>query len=169
MLNATSRLAVDIRHLPDWEVDWDDTKPQRSRKELHLQDVLPSEADGEEFHRRAVHFVMQLLVTEFDSLSDLKRHIPPEEPLFPATKTNVVPMRLLFRDEKYTSENVEILKEMAKDANLHGNPQVINTHTSALIRMKYLYLYNIKYHHAGSCRGSDDLQKHSNRKTVVEP
>ena len=92
MLNATSRLAVDIRHLPDWEVDWDDTKPQRSRKELHLQDVLPSEADGEEFHQRAVHFVMQLLVTEFDSLSDLKRHIPPEEPLFPATKTNVVPM-----------------------------------------------------------------------------
>ena len=140
MLNATSRLAVDIRHLPDWEVDWDDTKPQRSRKELHLQDVLPSEADGEEFHRRAVHFVMQLLVTEFDSLSDLKRHIPPEEPLFPATKTNVVPMRLLFRDEKYTSENVEILKEMAKDANLHGNPQVINTQ-SALIRIKYVYLY----------------------------
>ena len=129
MLNAASRLAVDIQHLPDWEVDWDDTKPQRSRKGVQLQDVLPSEADGEEFHWRAVHFVMQLLVTEFDSLSDLKRHVHPEEPLFPATKTNVVPMRLLFRDENYTSENVEILKETAKDANLHGNPQVINTHT----------------------------------------
>ena len=50
-------------------------------------------------------------------------------------------MRLLFRDEKYTSENVEILKETAKDANLHGTyPQVNNTHTSALIRMKYLYI-----------------------------
>ena len=107
---------VSIKHLSDWEVDWDDTKPLRSRKGLQLKDLLPSEADGEE----------QLLVTEFDSLSDLKRHVHPEEPLLTA---NVVLMRLLFQNEKYTSENVEILRETAKDSNLHGNPQVINTHT----------------------------------------
>ena len=71
MLNATSRLAISIQHLPEWEVDWDDTKPQKPRRELQLHDILPSEADGEEFHRRAVHFVMQLLVAEFDSLSKL--------------------------------------------------------------------------------------------------
>ena len=51
MLNATSRLAISIQHLPEWEVDWDDTKPQKSRRELQLHDILPSEADGEEFHR----------------------------------------------------------------------------------------------------------------------
>lgn len=36
MMNATSRLAVRIQHLPDWEVDWEDTKPQKSRRELKL-------------------------------------------------------------------------------------------------------------------------------------
>jgi len=134
MLNATSRLAVRIQHLPDWEVDWEDTKPQKSRRELKLHDILPSEADGEEFHQRAVHFVMQLLVTEFDSLADLRKHVSPEEQAFPPIKTDVAPMRILVRDEKYTSENVEILKETAKDANLHGNPQVINW--GALIRLE---------------------------------
>ena len=95
---------------------------------------LPSEVDGEEFYRRAVHFVMQLLVTEFDSLSNLSRYVPPEKPLFPDTKTNVVPMRLLFRAEKYTSESVEILKETAKGAGVQGSPHVLDTDTSALIR-----------------------------------
>ena len=129
--------------MPEWEVDWDDTKPQKPRRELQLHDILPSEADGEEFHRRAVHFVMQLLVTEFDSLSNLSRYLPPETLVFPAAKTNVVPMRLLFRDEKYTSENVEILRETAKDANLQGSPQVLDTDISALIRIEHIvYLYN---------------------------
>ena len=34
MLNLTTRLAVNIRYLPDWEVDWSDTCPQRSRESL---------------------------------------------------------------------------------------------------------------------------------------
>jgi len=131
MLNATSRLAVRIQHSPDWEVDWEDTKPKKSRRELKLHDILPSEADGEEFHRRAVHFVMQLFVTEFDS----RKRVSPEKQAFPPTRTDVARMRILFRDEKYTSENVEILKETAKDANLHGNPQVINW--GALIRLEF--------------------------------
>lgn len=112
MMNATSRLAVRIQHLPDWEVDWEDTKPQKSRRELKLLNVLPSGADGEEFHWRAVHFVMQFLVTQFDSLTDLRKHVSPEEQAFPPTKTDVAPMRILFQDEKYnTSENVDILKQ----------------------------------------------------------
>ena len=28
MLNMTARLAVEIRNLPDWEIDWEDTTPQ---------------------------------------------------------------------------------------------------------------------------------------------
>lgn len=71
MLNGTSQLAISIQHLPEWEVDWDDTKPQKPRRELQPHDILPSEADGEEFHRKPFHFVMHLLVTEFDSLSKL--------------------------------------------------------------------------------------------------
>ena len=81
-------------------MDSEDTKPQKSRRELKLHDILPSEADGEEFHRRAVHFVMQLLVTGFDSLADLRKHVSPEEQAFPPTKTDVAPMRILFQDEK---------------------------------------------------------------------
>lgn len=96
MMNATSRLAVRIQHLPDWEVDWEvdweDTKPQKSRRELKLLNVLPSEADGEEFHWRAVHVVMQFLVTQFDSLTDHRKHVSPEEQAFPPTKTDVAPM-----------------------------------------------------------------------------
>ena len=50
-------------------------------------------------------------------------------------------MRLLFRDEKYTSENVEVLRETAKDANLQGSsPQVLDTDTSALIRIEHTVL-----------------------------
>ena len=86
---------------------------------------------------------MQLLVTEFDSLSNLSRYVPPEKPLFPDTKTNVVPMRLLFRDEKYTSESVEILKKTAKGAGVQGSPHVLDTDTSTLIRIEHrVYLHN---------------------------
>lgn len=62
-------------------------------------------------HWRAVHFVMQFLVTQFDSLTDLRKHVSPEEQAFPPTKTDVAPMRILFQDEKYTSENDDILKQ----------------------------------------------------------
>ena len=71
MLNATSRIAVGVQHLPDWEVDWDDTNHRCPGRSYNSKISCQVEAEGEEFHRRAVHFVMQLLVTEFDSLSDL--------------------------------------------------------------------------------------------------
>ena len=124
MLNATSRLAIKIQHLPEWEVDWEDSKPQKPRSALQITDILPNEADGRELHQQAVSFVMRLLVEEFESLSDLVRYAPLEEHLHPIATSEVVPMELLFRDEKYTSENVEILKKIAIDANLHGSPQV---------------------------------------------
>ena len=36
MLNLTARLAVDIRHLPDWEIDWDNNTPQRDPATLTI-------------------------------------------------------------------------------------------------------------------------------------
>ena len=103
MLNATTRLAVSIRYLPDWEIDWEDCKPQKSRKELRIEDVLPSEADGLVLRQRAVQFIMRLMVTEFKSLANLSQYVPQEQPLYPVMKTQVAPMKLLFRDEKYTA------------------------------------------------------------------
>lgn len=40
MLNVIARLAVEIHHLPEWEVDWSDTRPQRSRQSLTISDFL---------------------------------------------------------------------------------------------------------------------------------
>lgn len=36
----------------------------------------------------------------------------------------VVPMKILFHDEKYTGENIQILQKLAKEAKITGNPQV---------------------------------------------
>ena len=36
----------------------------------------------------------------------------------------VVPMKILFHDEKYTDENILILQKLAKDAKMTGIPQV---------------------------------------------
>ena len=48
-MNLTSRLAVQIKHLPDWEFKWADAKPLRSRESLDIADILPTEHDfGEE-------------------------------------------------------------------------------------------------------------------------
>ena len=34
-------------------------------------------------------------------------------------------MKILFRDEKYKSETIEILLQLAKDAELSGKPEVL--------------------------------------------
>ena len=47
MLNLTACLAVAINNLPDWEVDWTDTAPQRNPDTLSISDILPSATDGE--------------------------------------------------------------------------------------------------------------------------
>lgn len=51
---------------------------------------------------------MQLLVETFPSLASLKNFIKVPEVRVPATSI-VVPQQLLFRDEKYTDENIQIL------------------------------------------------------------
>jgi hypothetical protein len=124
MLNITSRLAVNLRHFPEWNIDWADTRPQKSQEALSVEDFLPCEADARELKERAVLFVMRFLVKEISSLSDLKDLVPPETPMHPVQKTEIIPMCVLFKDEKYTSETVDILAQLIIDANLNGQPQV---------------------------------------------
>ena len=124
MLNITSRLAVSLRHFPEWNIDWADTKPQKSQESLSVEDFLPDEADARELKERAVLFMMRFLVKEISALSDLKDLVPSESPLHPLQKTESIPMCVLFKDEKYTSETVDILTQLITDANLNGQPQV---------------------------------------------
>ena len=57
-------------------------------------------------------------------MSDLAKLVPAPEHLHPITKSEVVPMKMLFYDEKYKSETIKILSKLACDANLSGDPQV---------------------------------------------
>ena len=87
-------------------MDWEDNKTQKPRSTLQITDILPNEADGKELHEQAVNFVMRLVVEEFESLRGLARYAPLEKNLHSVATSEVVPMEFLFRDEKYTSENV---------------------------------------------------------------
>ena len=102
MLNITSRIAVRIKHLPEW----------RSLDSLTLADFLPSEEDGEVLKKRAVTYVRQFLVNEFASLAHLKQFIP-EEVQHNKDPDTVVPMKVLFKDEKYTAETIDILSQIS--------------------------------------------------------
>lgn len=127
MLNLTSRIAVQIQNLPDWEVDWTDNKPQKLRSSLTCSDFLPDESDAAALHKHAEQYVMEVLVTEFSSLHDLQPYLPPRECLHPVKKSAIVPMKILFKDEKYKAQTIEILSDLMRDADLTGNPQVNNT------------------------------------------
>ena len=125
MLNITSRLTVCLKNLPEEPIDWGDTSPQRSRESLTISDFLPSERDAEELKSRAIRYMMRFFVTEFSSLVDLKQFVPPETTLHPTSPASVVPMRVLFKDEKYTAETIDILSQLMCDAQMKTNePQV---------------------------------------------
>ena len=111
MLNIISRLAVRIRHIPDWDFDWADTRPQMNRDLLTISDFLSSEADAAELKKRAVSYIMNFLVQEFPALSDLKKLLP-GKPETVMAKSEVVPMEVLFKDEKYIAETIDILSQL---------------------------------------------------------
>ena len=126
MLNITSRIACRVRYLPNWEFDWSDTAPQRNRDSLGAVDFMMSEDDAS--HYRASYPVHdEVLGAGIQYFSDLKRFLPDETPLHPVTKSEVVPMKVLFRDEKYVSETIEILMDLAKNAKLTGHYQVCHS------------------------------------------
>ena len=124
MTNLTSRLAIRIRYLPDFEFNWTDCTPQRTRSSLTIDDFLPSESDLSILIDRAVQYMMTFLVESFSSLKHLHNLLPTQEPLHPVLPSEVVPMKILFRDEKYKSETIEILSQLLADARLSGDQQV---------------------------------------------
>ena len=76
MLNITSRLAIRLRYLPEWEFDWSDMHPQRSKESLNLSDFLPDEHDAAELKTRAIQYIMRFLVQEFSELHVLGQFVP---------------------------------------------------------------------------------------------
>lgn len=124
MLNVTSRLAVKIKHVPE-DISWTDTACQRVRSSLSVSDVLPGAEEGKIFYDHAVLTVMELLVSEFKSLEGLKQLVPSRTSPHPPSKSEVIPLKLLFHDEKYTSETILILQQFIRDAALDGTPQVL--------------------------------------------
>lgn len=124
MLNVTARLAVSIKNVPNWDVDWNDSTPQRPRSSLNCSHFLPTAQDAEALNNTATQYVMEFLVEHFDSLSDLKPILPQRKSPHPAEKPTVVPMKILFRDEKYKTETIEIIRQLMEDAKLSGNSQV---------------------------------------------
>ena len=69
---------------------------------------------------------MELLVTEFPSLHHLKKLVPARTSPHtrPTSKSEVVPMKILFHDELYIAENIKILTDITTTAKLHGDKQV---------------------------------------------
>lgn len=124
MTNLTSRLAINIRYLPDFDFSWSDCTPQRPRSALTIDDFLPSEIDAAILKERSVCYMMRFLVDTFPSLKHLAELIPPTESLHPVAKSEVVPMKILFKDEKYKSVTIEILTQLLVDAGLSGDEQV---------------------------------------------
>lgn len=124
MMNITSRLAIRLQHLPDRQFNWSDMQPQRSRESLTISDFLPTEEDAEELKLRAMHYIMHFLVHEFKELQGLKEFLPQQTTIHPIKKTEVVPMKVLFKDEKYTSETIDILTKLMEDGNIKGTSQV---------------------------------------------
>ena len=124
MLNLTSRLAVKMKHLPNFDFNWSDTAPQRPQTSLKVEDFLPNESDATILKQRAVHYMMGFLVQTFSSLQHLEGLVPETKSLHPVTKSVVVPMKILFKDEKYKTETIDILTRLMCDANLSGNHQV---------------------------------------------
>ena len=68
MLNMTSRLAIRLENIPDWDVDWLDNKPQLPRSKLNHTHFLPSEDDARSLEQYAMLYMMEFLVENFKSL-----------------------------------------------------------------------------------------------------
>lgn len=125
MENTTSRLAVRIQNYPPYAVDWADTSPQRSRSELCEKDILPGDNDGQVLYDHMLRFVMSFIVKKLKSLSDLHQFLTsPAGICSHAHKSEVLPLKLLFMDEKFIDENIRILMQYTRDASLDGSAQV---------------------------------------------
>lgn len=67
---------------------------------------------------------MCILVQDFSDIQDLAQYAPDKQPFHPPKKSEVAPMKVLFKDEKFTSETIDILSKLVEDGNLKGNCRV---------------------------------------------
>ena len=74
--------------------------------------------------QNAVQYLMSFLAENFTDLADLQCYVSPIEPIRPPEKSEVVPVKILFKDEKLKSDTIDILTQLMMDANLDGIPQV---------------------------------------------
>ena len=65
-----------------------------------------------------VAYVKKFLIQQIDSLKHLGN--TDEREAVHVQKSVILPMKLLFRDEKYTDENIMILRQLIVDAKLTG-------------------------------------------------
>ena len=68
--------------------------------------------------------MMKFLVDYFPDLSDLKQFLPVPSSAHDVQADEVVPMLVLLKDEKYIADTIDILSQLAADANHHGEPWV---------------------------------------------
>ena len=118
MLNATTRLTIRIQNLPDFAFDWEDNQPQRSCTSLTTDDFMPSEGDGIVLQERSTMYIMEFLVKHFPSLAELNQFLPCKHQIHPVKRSQVVPMKLLFKDEKQKSKTIDILTQPFSDGNI---------------------------------------------------
>ena len=95
-----------------------DNKPQRPVDSLTISDFLPSEGDATNLKSRAISYMKNFLVSEFSSLADLKVFVTSTAQSQQSDPSDVVPMKVLFKDEKFTDETIDILSQLVKAADL---------------------------------------------------
>ena len=94
------------------------------RNDLTLDEIFPNVEDGRVLFERAVQYTAQVLVEEFPTFSNLRQFVVSPDRSSAVHKSTVIPMKLLFKDEKYTDDNIQILQEYSRECNLTGSPQV---------------------------------------------
>ena len=94
------------------------------RNDLTLDEIFPNVEDGRVLFERAVQYTAQVLVEEFPTFSNLRQFVVSPDRSSAVHKSTVIPMKLLFKDEKYTDDNIQILQECSRECNLTGSPQV---------------------------------------------
>ena len=92
----------------------------------------------------------------FPSLDKLKPFIFIRDSAAPVTKSVVVPMKVLFRDEKYTDENIQILQQYIRDCNLSGIAQVCLLNSKNYLKVRKLPL---SFYH--KCRCLLEISRHA--------
>ena len=70
-----------------------------------------------------MQYVTEVLVEEFPDLADLKQFLAMPSSTS-VRKSTIIPMSLLFKDEKYIDDDIQILQEYIRECSLSGNSQV---------------------------------------------